>query len=845
MRPHLRSVLPTCPFLAALALSTGVVLPTRADYATAVLADKPLAYYRMNESGIHTNLALNSGSLGASGTATNLEVYPTGGALAGSRDAAAYFHGAGARSIIPFNAANNPPSSSSFTIEAWVQPTKEVTDAPGPAPLMNRYSYSGVDRQGWVFFQRSPTTGWNFRTYSGSGSSTGINITGQASTPGAGTAGSWNHLVATWDGTTSTATLYVNGEQVAEAAGTYMANTDDHDPAVAVRGPSGLCIGSYNNTEPGANPFQGAVDEVAVYATKLSAAQVLAHYQNGLDATRATAYPALVQADKPVSYLRFDGTTPDADVAVNLGSLGAAGNASNAFGVRHPVPGPLVGTVDTATAYQAKNGGGGGVQTLIPWRAELNPEASTAFTVEAWIQPHVEVTDAPGPAPIMNRYSYPGVNRQGWVYFQRSPATGWNFRTYTGNGGSTGVDITGQASTPGAGTAGSWNHLVTVWDGATSTATMYINGEKVAEGTGEYLANTDDHDPAEATRGAAGIAIGSYNNTQLGENPFDGAVAEFALYNTGLTPDRIAAHYAAGTNALRSASYATVVLADLPVEYLRLNDPAVSPVTNSGSLGEAADGSMVFTSPGQGGPWPPAFPGFEANNTGVTLDGVRSYVTLNNPDGLNLEGKLTLEAWIMPASTQTNVANIVAHGQPTDDVDQIGLRIVDGTTYSVGVWNTTDQGASAAIPAADLAGGAWVHLAGTYDGSKWSLYRNGTLVASKAGTGPVKASADWAIGQRGRGTGQAFTGAVDEVAIYNQSLTADRILAHYQAATASAAPITLSISKPGSPVTITYSGGTLEQADAVTGPFSDVNGAASPYVPTSTTTGARFYRVRR
>lgn len=839
---------PSCdrwlPLLTATTLASLSALSARADYASTVRADGPLAYYRLNDSVAHDNIALNTGSVGSSGNATNLDVNLTGGAIAGSRNPAAYFPGTGARSIIPFNAAINPPSSSSFTIEAWVQPSEEVTDSPGPAPLMNRYSYSGVNRQGWVFFQRSPATGWNFRTYIGTGSSTGINITGQATNPDAGKAGTWNHLVAVWDGTTSTATLYVNGEQVAEATGGYQANTDDHDPAEAVRGPAGLCIGSYNNTEPGSNAFHGAVDEVAVYAAKLSAAQIAAHYKNGTNALRTTDYAALIKADNPVSYLRYDQANPGTDAAVNLGSLRANGNGVNASGVRHPVPGAIVGTADTATAYQARNGGGGGVQTLVPWRAELNPDAAQSFTIEAWLQPHVEVSDAPGPAPLMNRYSYPGANRQGWVYFQRSPGTGWNFRTYTGNGSSTGVNITGQATTPNAGKAGTWNHLVTVWDGPNGTATLYVNGEQVAQGGGGYQANTDDHDPAEAVKGASAISIGSYNNTQLGENPYDGAVAEFALYGEMLTPEQISAHYAAGTNALRTASYAAVVLADKPVEFLRLNDPAYNPVANSGSLGEQADGSLVFTADRTAGPRPAALAGFEAGNNAVSLDGAKGYVNLNNPAGLNFTGQITLEAWVQPAATQGNPANIIAHGPPTDDSAEVALRIVDGTTYAVGAWDGADHGATAAIPAADLAGNAWVHLVGTYDGAKWNLYRNGELVSSKAdAVSAARIDADWAIGQRGRGTGRQFTGAVDEVAIYGKALAADRVLAHYQSALGTVTQPKLAISRDGAQVAITWTSGTLQQADAVSGPYTDVSGATSPY-KTAPAGSAKFYRAR-
>jgi hypothetical protein len=122
-------------------------------YPDAVNADRPLAYYRFNDSTQRSNINLNSGTLGAAGNATNLNVHLIPGAIAGSRSAATYFDST-ARTIVPWNASLNPNASNSFTIEAWFYPTsdKVAGSFSGPAPINNRYSYSGVDRQGWVYF---------------------------------------------------------------------------------------------------------------------------------------------------------------------------------------------------------------------------------------------------------------------------------------------------------------------------------------------------------------------------------------------------------------------------------------------------------------------------------------------------------------------------------------------------------------------------------------------------------------------------------------------------------------------------------------------------------------------
>ena len=814
-----------------------------ADYPSTVLADQPLGYYRLQVP-TRSNLNLNSGSLGALGNATNFNVFPVGGGIAGSRNGAAFFNGS--RSIVPFQSAVNPAATKDFTIEAWIQPTVEVTDSPGPAPLNNRYSYSGVNRQGWVFFQRSPTTGWNFRTYKASGSSVGVGITGQASTPNAGKAGTWNHLVVVWEGATTTATMYVNGEQVAQGTGDYVANTDDHPASEAVNGAAGLSVGSYNNTEPGSNPFTGVVDEVALYGSKLTAAQVLAHYQSGTNSSRAIPYDQLVKQSNPVVYLRLDEASPAADSALNFGSVGNVGNGVHAAGVNHPVSGAVSGTAATAARYRSKVTGGG-VQTLVPFSDKLNPSSDQSFSVESWFQPAEEVTDSPGPAPIMNRYSYPGVNRQGWVYFQRSPATGWNFRTYTGSGSSTGINITGQASTPDAGKKGTWNHVVTTWDGPSKTATMYVNGEQVAQGTGDYLANTDDHDPAEAVKGAAGISIGSYNNTQLGENAYNGAVAEFALYGDVLTADQILTHYKAGTNKLRDSAYAAVILADAPVEYLRLGEPAYQPTANLGSAGEAGTAKALFAPDIIAGPKSPTFAGFGADNAALSFTSTNAYVSIGDSAALNFSGQITLEAWVQPAATQGTTAQILAHGINFAADAAVSLAITDsGANYSV---SSTDangvHGVTFPVPAGDLGTSSWIHLAGTYDGSKWTLYRNGVVVASAASTvGAVTVDAQWAIGHNGEGGGEVFAGGIDEVALFGKALSAVQIKAHYDAATASAAAPVLGWTRGANGLSLSWTSGTLQSADTITSTFSDVNVAASP-VGVTASGATKFYRLRQ
>jgi hypothetical protein len=154
------------------------------------------------------------------------------------------------------------------------------------------------------------------------------------------------------------------------------------------------------------------------------------------------------------------------------------------------------------------------------------------------------------------------------------------------------------------------------------------------------------------------------------------------------------------------------------------------------------------------------------------------------------------------------------------------------------------------VPGGDLGGGNWIHLAGTYDGANWKLYRNGVLVGTGAdSTGPTLVNnANWAIGARGKwkyasgypdtGLDRQFSGVIDEAAFYNHALTPSRIQAHYAV---SVQPLKISLS--GGQATLTWPLGTLQQAGDVTGTYTNVSSAVSPYtVPASQ--AKTFFRLK-
>ncbi len=253
-------------------------------------------------------------------------------------------------------------------------------------------------------------------------------------------------------------------------------------------------------------------------------------------------------------------------ISVNSGSLGSAGNGVNTDGVTFTEPGPLLAPGDLAAGYAS----GTFSSTSVPYNDALNPAAASPFTIEFWARPSQLITDAPGPAPVFNRIS--SDPRSGWVFFQRSPGTGWNFRMYNGIGSTLGFDLTG-----GTADVDSWSHVVAVWNG--SSASLYVNGmladdtnDPAASGT--YVSNVGPFTPL--------FTVGTYDDGT--SNPFNGLIDEVAFYGAALNASQIAQHYSTATTDATVGAYSSLILSDGAVEYLQ-NVPEPASISLLGMAG--------------------------------------------------------------------------------------------------------------------------------------------------------------------------------------------------------------------------------------------------------------------
>ncbi len=260
---------------------------------------------------------------------------------------------------------------------------------------------------------------------------------------------------------------------------------------------------------------------------------------------------------------------------------------------------------------------------------------------------------------------------------------------------------------------------------------------------------------------------------------------------------------------LQAASYAETVLADTPVVYYRLEDPADSYTIANAVNPDAYQGNVVYDDFA-------AFPKFEQAGIDTRSVGFHVYT----PDGgtpqkshievpydpeLNPPGQFSLELWARATSWSTGVRCIV--GNISSYSDGWWFRQEAGTTPR---WIYVQNGGGIYMAGGNIAKNEWAHLVVTYDGTTVRFYGNGEQQWTSTGTVPsLNLSGPLCLGGNPAISEEFFDGNIDEVAIYATALTADQVRLHHEVGRANIAvpPIPPSVVQDPAPASA-YAGRT-------------------------------------
>jgi hypothetical protein len=526
--------------------------------------------------------------------------------------------------------------------------------------------------------------------------------------------GAWTHLVGIYDAGAHQLALYVNGVQ----AGTAKPHTQSWD-----RLDGGLQIGAGWSNGNRQNRVIGSIDDVAVYGRILFAPEI--RVMAGRDLTLAHNW-------------RLDeGSGAQAADAVGQRAATVAGGVSR-------VPGRLGNAVQlNGTDGRLATGG-------VDIRTDAN------FTVTAWVRLErtcdvaadqfeckLVAVSLDGAASGVSKF------RLGQVRDRDQHAAGaWVFELPEADG-----TITKAAVPVLPSDFQKWVHLAGVYDKATGTLWLYVNGTRKGDGRLN-----------QPWQGTGGLQIGRARDAtgNVGQY-FSGLVDDVRLYGGLLDDSRIGNLY---------NSY--------PVQCGTIADPkpCAMPTADAGRWRfDENTGTAVADSSGRG---LAAATHGGADWTGGRIgaagrfDGTSGYAQTAGPV-LNTTAGFSLSAWVY-ASTNTVTANQVILAQSGSLASPFYLYHEAGGRWAAAMADadTASPKLVTALSTERVWAGQWTHLGLVYNANlhQLRLYVNGRLSSAQTGvtawdaTGPL----NMARGRWAGADGLYFQGGIDDVRAFSGAL---------------------------------------------------------------------------
>jgi len=158
----------------------------------------------------------------------------------------------------------------------------------------------------------------------------------------------------------------------------------------------------------------------------------------------------------------------------------------------------------------------------------------------------------------------------------------------------------------------------------------------------------------------------------------------------------------------------------------------------------------------------------------LEFDGDGDYVDCGDDPIFNITGQITVACWIKVSQFTIDWQAIFTMG---DD----SWRLQRQTATDNLCWACTGVNGTPGdwwlYGSANVNDGEWHHAAGVYDGSKYYLYVDGDLDASKDTSGTMSVSSyPVYIGANAQQSGREFAGLIDDVRVYKRALTDVEIL---------------------------------------------------------------------
>jgi hypothetical protein len=829
-----------------------VLADPTAPYPVRVLADDPMAYFRLDESSGTTaydyvggyNATYTNVVLGVSGydptqdpseTAAEFGDYPPNNNYAGNVSAYLTF------------ATNS--GNGEFSVEAWVnQYFTSVND--GIVTL----GYGGANQ-----FSLDTGAGTGFLRF---GVRNAANVSSLANSTVSVADGYWHHVVGVCDEAGGHIYLYCDGAQVATAAITPGSGILPSSIPLSI----GARESANNNPVSYDYQFVGAIDDVAIYNKALTASQVQNHYFT-------TGVPPVITQLVPSSQT----ANPGDNVAFTVSAIGASPLAYQWYDNNGSLISWGTNATLNLTNVQSSQEGTYSVTVSDPY----NSASTNALLIVGSGAPTISVNLSP-----TNAIDYVGTSNTFSITVSGLPPFAYQWYQ--------------DGSPVGGATNSSYTFVVLL-----GTNTYYCSVTNSNSGGTPTVSSTGT---------VAGISVPG--TLVLNPSNFSYKLKiQFNGYNRGEALQDFPALVRLGTNVsgfsysqfaspaggdLRFADSSGTVA--LPYEIDQWDDASgnstvwvqVPALTGTNNFIWAFWGNPSSVTPPDyttnGGVWLPptvqSLPSYELvyhleQNGFPFLDSTLQYPATNGIAPVSAAGLIgqclsfnksayldaglvdlgnafTLSAWVNVPSSASSIQTVWGNGNGVAESAECLFYVNNYNTSDGSLILTTGDGGATEQQLKSATGvvsfDQWHLVTAVIDRADGDaqLYVDGNQVASGAAMTDFPTNTDMDLGQD-NGNSFQLSGLMDEARIRSSLNSSNWVWASWMTvaqnstfesyAAVSSSIVTLNIRSSGNSIIVTWPEGTLQSAGTVTGPYSDVPTAVSPY--TNTVPGTKeFYRVR-
>ncbi|MBC7386547.1 MAG: LamG domain-containing protein [Cryobacterium sp.] len=550
----------------------------------------------------------------------------------------------------------------------------------------------------------------------------------------------------------------------------------------------------------GSSAFVGVVRDSTAGVLKLGSNGGCDGRVSLCDSTAELDGPNVPRPGNLVGYWKFNGTGAISDGSAITATIGSNGVAANTSGTLTYAS----GRVGSGISFAADSG------RVVLSAPGIDTSPNAVDTFSAWMN----WDGTYGGSTFRMLF---GFERYDLGMAQANTCFGFN----TAGGDCRGIDATGLANR--------WIHVVAIFNHNDSTLNrIFLNGT-------EQVLTQRLGSPSYPSGITSSFIIGGWSHDY--NYPFSGKIDDVAVWNVALTPAEIKALYERQSSfggrftsrvmsglspsdpwtALSwntpipfgknlpdaNCSTATCLHAhsERSVDYADLvgrtgtvgDDDLMSGIVGLWHLDEANGTLSVKDDSGNanGGTSYGALLGVAGKlGNSAVFNGNTAYIDAGTDSSLTgIAGRITVQAWVNVRSlpAPNTVATLFERGYDGYNEGTF-LRIYSsGGTPQIHFGSYLGGSGDHAVyynSDADTLVGKWLHVVGTYDGTRWNLYLNGVLTYSNVDpVGALATSAKTTFGAayiQGRAMSQFLDGSLDEVAVWNRSLNAAEVQQLYR-----------------------------------------------------------------